>query len=78
MGAQDSMNRVRRLHRRDGQPQAKGQHDAPSAEKSATKAKLIITPLDSYRREVFASYPSGGGDLSKDSVDECKHMHASI
>jgi hypothetical protein len=75
MGAQDSMNRVRRLHRRDGQPQAKGQHDAPSAEKSATKAKLIITPLDSYRREVFASYPSGGGDLSKDSVDEYIYIY---
>ncbi|ETI28825.1 hypothetical protein G647_01277 [Cladophialophora carrionii CBS 160.54] len=70
MSAPDSLNHVRRLHRRTGLVQVKDKHNAPSTEKSATKAKLIITPLDSYRREAFASYPSGGGDMSIESVDE--------
>ncbi|KAH0836208.1 hypothetical protein FOPE_04312 [Fonsecaea pedrosoi] len=35
-----------------------------------TKAKLIITPLDSHRREAFASYPSGTSPLPTESIDE--------
>ncbi|EXJ64876.1 hypothetical protein A1O7_01215 [Cladophialophora yegresii CBS 114405] len=70
MGAQDPLNHVRRLHRRTRPVQVKDNRDAPTIVPSTTKEKLILTPLDSYRRDVFASYPSGGGDMSKESIDE--------
>ncbi|KIX93364.1 uncharacterized protein Z520_11007 [Fonsecaea multimorphosa CBS 102226] len=72
MGAREFIGRDRQNRSRDGfRAEEKAEIQAAStSRKVLNKAKLIITPLDSYRREAFASYPSGAGPLSTESVDE--------
>ena len=70
MGLRESIGRDRRRHLRDIEHET-DKYDAQSIDEPLTKAKLIITPLDSHRREVFASYPAGQSSLSTESVDEC-------
>ena len=60
-------------HFRNGLKTTEKNH-ATIVDKPTVKAKLIITPLDSYRRELFASYPLGEGQLARESIDECKHF----
>jgi hypothetical protein len=75
MGFQDLIGRDRRRHRRDVEHET-NQHGAPSIDEPVTKAKLILTPLDSHRREVFGSYPAGSS-ISTESVDECNYVRVS-
>ncbi|OQU99602.1 Fungal specific transcription factor domain-containing protein [Cladophialophora immunda] len=72
MGAREFIGHDSQNRSRDGFPgEEKGEPQAINASRGfVTKAKLIITPLDSHRREAFASYPSGAGPLSTESVDE--------
>lgn len=70
MGLQDLISRKRRLHRREVDRETDND-DARTIAEPATKAKLIITPLDTHRREVFGSYPTKDSLLAE-SVDECK------
>ncbi|OAP62442.1 hypothetical protein AYL99_04645 [Fonsecaea erecta] len=76
MGAREFIGHDVQNRSRDGSREAEEKGQTPAATSTArrimSKAKLIITPLDSHRREAFASYPSGAGPLSTESVDECK------
>ncbi|EXJ61352.1 uncharacterized protein A1O5_11910 [Cladophialophora psammophila CBS 110553] len=63
----DIQNRSRDGFREEEKSETKS---LSTSRRSVNKAKLIITPLDSHRREAFASYPPGAGPLSTESVDE--------
>ncbi len=73
MGFRDLGRSRRRQSRDDVQDMDK--HDTQIIDRAVTKARLIITPLESHRREVFASYPTGEGIFSRESVDECNHFY---
>lgn len=86
MGAHEFLNYDRRHRRRDGlafkhrdrdRDRDDDDDDAPIT-KPLSRAKLIITPLDSHRREAFASYPSGNGSMTTVSVDECERRPVAL
>ncbi|KIW96622.1 uncharacterized protein Z519_02013 [Cladophialophora bantiana CBS 173.52] len=72
MGAREFIGHDTQNRSRDGFPKEEKSEtkSISTSRRSVNKAKLIITPLDSHRREAFASYPLGAGPLSTESVDE--------
>ena len=76
MGLLEHLERERRQQRRHVL-QEMDKRDEEAVARPMTKAKLIITPLDSHRRELFAAFPSGGNLLTRETVDECKAISLS-